>query len=80
MTGRDELAACYDMITRCGAKTLGLTEQYGLEVGKPANLIALEADDAIAAIRDRATIRHVIAQGTRLVSTTAPTVTWQRSL
>ncbi|MEL6765004.1 MAG: cytosine deaminase, partial [Cyanobacteria bacterium J06607_6] len=51
MTGRDELAACYDMITRCGARTLGLTEQYGLEVGKPANLIALEANDAIAAIR-----------------------------
>ncbi|MGD1941182.1 MAG: cytosine deaminase [Leptolyngbyaceae cyanobacterium] len=80
MTGRDELAACYDMITHCGAKTLGLTEQYGLEVGKPANLIALEADDAIAAIRNRATVRHVIAQGTRLASTTAPTVTWQRSL
>ncbi|MEL6398427.1 MAG: cytosine deaminase [Cyanobacteria bacterium J06626_4] len=80
MTGRDELAACYDMITRCGARTLGLTEQYGLEVGKPANLIALEANDAIAAIRDRATVRHVIAQGTRLVSIAAPTVTWQRSL
>ena len=77
MTGRDELAACYDMITRCGAKTLGLTEQYGLEVGKPANLIALEADDAIAAIRNRATVRHVIAQGTRLVSPTAPTGAWR---
>jgi cytosine deaminase len=78
MTGRDELQACYRMITDFGANTLKVVPQYGLEVGKPANLITLDADDAIAAIREQATVSHVIAQGQLLVSTTAPAVTWHR--
>jgi len=78
MTGRDELAACYDMITHFGAKTLHIADQYGVAVGQPANLITLDADDAIAAIRDRATVRHVISRGALLVSTSKPEVSWQR--
>lgn len=80
MTGRDELAACYDMVTRFGAKTLHVADQYGVAIGKPANLITLDADDAIAAIRDRATIRQVIARGVPLVSTSKPAVTWQQKV
>lgn len=80
MTGRDELAACYQMITEFGAKTLHLAERYGIAVGQPANLITLTADDAIAAIRDRATVRHVIANGNLLVSTSKPEVAWHRSV
>lgn len=78
MTGRDELQACYDMITTHGAKTLKVLDQYGLEVGKPANLIVLNTDHPIAAIRDRATVRHVISQGRHLVNTTPPQVTWHQ--
>lgn len=80
MTGRDELAACYNMITQFGAKTLHITDQYGVAVGKPANLITLDAADAIAAIRDRATVRHVISRGSLLVSTSKPEVAWQRAV
>ncbi len=80
MTGRDELVACYDMITRFGANTLNVADAYGLAVGKPANLITLDADDAIAAIRDRATIRHVISRGSLLVSTSKPEVSWQHQV
>ncbi|MEM9116665.1 MAG: cytosine deaminase [Cyanobacteria bacterium P01_F01_bin.56] len=80
MTGRDELAACYDMITYFGAKTFNIADTYGLAVGKPANLIALDADNAIAALRDRATIRHVISRGSLLVSTSKPEVSWQRQV
>ncbi|MEM9819183.1 MAG: cytosine deaminase [Cyanobacteria bacterium P01_D01_bin.6] len=80
MTGRDELAACYDMITYFGAKTFNIADAYGLAVGKPANLIALDADNAIAALRDRATIRHVISRGSLLVSTSKPEVSLQRPL
>jgi cytosine deaminase len=79
MTGREELKACYDMITINGAKTLNVTDQYGIAVGKPANVITLKADDAIAAIRDRATVCHVISQGRHLVTTTPPQTTWQVS-
>ena len=80
MTGREELAACYDMITVNGAQTLTLADGYGVAVGKPANLIALDAETAIAAIQKRATVCHVIAQGRLLVSTTPPQVTWEASL
>ncbi|MGD1859756.1 MAG: cytosine deaminase [Leptolyngbyaceae cyanobacterium] len=80
MTGRDELAACYRMITDFGAKSLHLGEQYGVAVGRPANLITLDAADAIAAIRDRATVCHVISRGHLLVSTSKPEVVWHRSV
>lgn len=80
MTGREELAACYNMITTNGAKTLKLSENYGVTVGKPANLIALEAQSAIDAIQKRATVCHVISRGKYLVSTTPPKVTWQSPL
>jgi len=79
MTGRDEVMACYDMITTNGARTLRLAD-YGIAVGQLANLIVLDADDAIAAIRTRATVCHVISQGQLLVSTTPPQTTWQRSV
>ena len=80
MTGRDELMACYDMITRFGANTLHVADHYGLAVGQPANLITLDAEDAIAAIRDRAIVRQVISRGRVLVSTSKPEVTWQQAV
>lgn len=80
MTGRDELAACYEMITTFGAKTLKVSDKYGLEIGKPANLIALDAEDAITAIRDRATVCHVVSQGNYLVNTVPPKINWQSSV
>jgi cytosine/creatinine deaminase len=76
MTGRAEINAAYDMVTWQGAKTLHLEDQYGIAVGKPANLIVLEAIDRFDAIRRRATIRHVISQGKLLVSTTSPKIQW----
>ncbi|MEO1623191.1 MAG: cytosine deaminase, partial [Cyanobacteria bacterium J06632_3] len=39
MTGMSEMEACFDMVTTGGAKTLNLGEAYGLEEGKPANLV-----------------------------------------
>ncbi|MEL6381513.1 MAG: cytosine deaminase [Cyanobacteria bacterium J06626_18] len=78
MTGREELAACYDMITTGGATTLKLADRYDTAVGHPANLIALDAPNKAEAIRKRATVCHVIAQGQLFVSTTLPKVTWHR--
>jgi cytosine/creatinine deaminase len=76
MTGSAEIDACYDMVTWQGAKTLHVEEQYGIEVGKPANLIVLDASDRFDAIRRRATIRHVISRGKLLVSTESPKTRW----
>ncbi|WOD38320.1 cytosine deaminase [Nodosilinea sp. E11] len=77
MTGQAEIAACFDMITTNGAKTLALGESYGLAVGKPANLIVLDADSPYDAIRRRATVTHVFSHGKLLVQTKPPEVKWE---
>lgn len=70
MTGMSEIAACFDMVTVCGAKTLFLgDENYGIEAGKPANLIVLDAEDCYDTIRRRAAVRYVISRGKLLAET-----------
>lgn len=76
MTGQDEIAACYGMVTANGAKTLALQDTYGLEVGKPANLIVLDADSPYDAIRRTATVTHVFSRGKLLVATKPAEVFW----
>lgn len=78
MTGLAEMDACYDMATWHGAKTLNLADQYGVEVGKPANLIVLDAANRYDAIRRRATVCYVVSRGQILASTEAPVTKWRR--
>ena len=80
MTGTPEINACYEMVTSNGAKTLNIEDVYGIEVGKPANLIVLDADDRYDAIRRRAIVRYVISQGTLLAETQPPKTTWKRAI
>lgn len=76
MTGMSEIDACYDMVTWHGAKTLHLGEQYGVEVGKPANLIVLNASDRYDAIRRRAGVRYVISRGRLLAEMESAKMGW----
>ena len=76
MTGTAEMDACYDMVTWNGAKTLNVSDRYGIAIGKPANLIVLDATARYDAIRRRAIVRYVIAQGKLLVATDAPKTVW----
>lgn len=76
MTGMAEINACYDMVTVNGAKTLHLGTNYGVEVGKPANLIVLNASNRFDAIRCRAAARYVISQGKLLARTTPNSTEW----
>ena len=76
MTGRDEIDACFEMVTGGGARTLNLGEGYGIEVGRPANLIVLSAKDRYEAILNRSTVRYVISKGRVLVETQPPKTTW----
>jgi cytosine deaminase len=73
MTGREEVNACYEMVTSNAAKTLHLEEKYGIEIGKPANAIVLDAIDSYDAIRTRTKPRYVISQGKIIASTTPAT-------
>ena len=76
MTGLSEIDACYNMVTWNGAKTLHLEDQYGVEVGKPANLIVLNVRDRYDAIRCRPTVLYVISRGKLLARTEPPHTTW----
>lgn len=78
MTGMAEIDACFDMVTVQGAKTLNLLDSYGIEVGKPANVIVLEADSRYEAIRRQSTVRYVISQGKLLAHTEAPKTEWKK--
>ena len=75
MTGREEIDACYNMVTWNGARTLGI-EAYGLAVGQPANLIVLAASDRYDALRRRPAVRYVISRGRILAETAPPQTTW----
>jgi cytosine deaminase len=70
MTGREEAIACFDMVTANAARTLGVEQEYGLESGKPADIILLDADDKWDAIRRMAQTVLVVKKG-RIVARNA---------
>jgi cytosine deaminase len=73
MTGRDEMRAAFAAVTVNGARTLGLAE-YGFEVGRPADLVVLQAADPVEALRLRAHRLFVIRRG-KVIAETPPVVT-----
>ena len=62
MTGQDAMRACFKAVTETPAKILGL-EGYGLQPGCHADLVLLDAGDAVEAIRLRAARRLVLRRG-----------------
>lgn len=75
MTGRTEVIECINMVTNRSAKTLQIEEQYGIEVGKPASLIILDADDKWDLMRRMVPCRYVISNG-EVISETLPATTF----
>ncbi len=45
MLGYQDLSRCLDFISINGAKAMNVQENYGIEVGKPANFIIMDAKD-----------------------------------
>ncbi|MDB5094759.1 MAG: cytosine deaminase [Candidatus Eremiobacteraeota bacterium] len=70
LTGRDEMHAAFAAVTQSGARTMGLGD-YGIEVGKHADLVVLQASDPIEALRLRANRLFVIRRG-EIVAESAP--------
>lgn len=71
--GADDLPHVIDMITSCPAKALGYGEHYGVDVGKPADLIMVDSRKRSEAIIDLATKLVVMKRGKVLVRTTKET-------
>lgn len=62
MTSPADMRRCFDMVTTESADIMGLKD-YGLAVGKRADLVVLDAGNPIEAVRLRATRLMVIARG-----------------
>ncbi len=73
MTSREAIRWTFDAVTETPARILGL-EGYGLEIGKNADMVVLQAADPIEAVRLRATRLTVIRRG-RVIAESAPRVT-----
>ena len=67
MTSPADMRRCFDMVTSVNAAIMGL-DGYGLEVGRQASLVVLDAGDPIEAIRLRPERLCVIAKG-KIVAT-----------
>ena len=62
MTTRTDMERLYDMVTVDAARAINLPD-YGLAVGKRADLVVLDAPDVLEALRAHAPPAHVISRG-----------------
>lgn len=72
MTSVDAMKQAFDAITVNSARAMGL-DDYGIETGRSANCVLLQARDPIEAIRLKATRLAVLRNG-RIISETAPKI------
>ena len=68
MMGFEDLARSLDLVTDNSARTLNLGEGYGIEVGRPANLVVLDAESDYEAVRRQAKARVSIRAGKVLLT------------
>ena len=71
MSGYDEINDVFDLITTNAAKALRIQDAYGIEEGKPADFLILDAPSAFEALRLVPTRLHVFKRG-REVARTSP--------
>ena len=74
MTSQAQMRQCFDAVTVNSAQILGLAD-HGLEVGKAADFVLLQAGDPVEAIRLRATRLLVVRRGRVVASTPAAQAT-----
>jgi len=72
MMGTNQLETVFEMVTGRGARVLKL-EKYGVQVGCTANLVILQANNSVDAIRLRPARLYVVSRG-KVVATTHPVV------
>jgi cytosine deaminase len=72
LTSREAMRFCFEAVTTNAARVMHL-EDYGLEVGKNADMVVLQAHDPIEAIRLRARRLAVIRRG-KVIAETPPEI------
>jgi len=74
MLGYQDLTRALDLITDNSARTLNLGERYGIETGRPANLLILSAPDDYEMVRRQGQVLVSVRAGTVLLKRTPATV------
>ncbi len=67
MMGFEDLQRCLDLVTDNSARALALGDRYGIQVGRPANLVLLDAENDYEAVRRQVKPRWSIRNGTLLM-------------
>lgn len=70
MSGYEEIQQVLELITTNAARTLRLQDRYGIEEGKPADFLILDATSTFEALRLLPTRLHVFKAGREVASTT----------
>ncbi|HWE63517.1 MAG TPA: amidohydrolase family protein, partial [Chloroflexota bacterium] len=70
MSGREEIDEVFDLITTHAAKVLGVQDSYGIEEGKPADFLVLDAGSAFEALRLLPARLQVFKRGRQVAGTT----------
>jgi len=71
LMGYEQIVNSIDMITKNSATTLQIEDKYGIEAGKPANFIVLNAENEYEAIRKQAAVRYSFRNG-KIIAETKP--------
>lgn len=69
LMGYEAIVNAIDFVTKNSAKTLAIEDGYGIEVGKPANFIVIDAMDEYEAIRKQACVLYSIRNGKMIAQT-----------
>ncbi len=70
MMGYEEIMNSYRFITQNAARTLHITDHYGIEQGKPANFIVMDAENYYDALNRNASVLYSFRNGTIIAQTT----------
>lgn len=73
MMGYNEINDSLHLISTNSAKAMHVQDQYGIGVGKPGNLIVLDADSGYEAVRKQAVVLYSVRNG-KILSQTSPAV------
>lgn len=68
--GYEQLNQSLDLISTHSARTMNLQDNYGLDEGKPGNLIILPAENDFDALRRQVPVRYSVRHGKILAQTT----------
>ncbi|BDR36576.1 cytosine deaminase [Photobacterium damselae subsp. damselae] len=72
--GYEQINQSLNLISTHSAKTLNIQDHYGINLGKPGNLLVLPAENGFDAVRRQVPVRYSIRSG-RIIAQTQPAKT-----